>query len=229
MTTPTETVRDVLRDTESYLSALHGSVARHDQLGANLTCGGCQLRDRVTVARRILGTTEQADTETAPVVDRLCDQVQQRIGGDTCPLCAEYLALKQRAESREAAARPLLKPEDRTEPTYQERIAAALFEQHIRIPWAMAYPDDVEGYLADAGAFLAIRDAEMMELRRLAAEAQQPTEIERTLGHADDGEWHDVTGQPEPALNASQFVAGLIHTLNSPDATDRTPSAEETH
>lgn len=41
--------RDVLlRDTERYLSALHGSVARHDNLAANLGCAGCELRDKIS-------------------------------------------------------------------------------------------------------------------------------------------------------------------------------------
>jgi hypothetical protein len=37
----------LLRDAESYLSALHGSVARHDNLAANLGCAGCELRDQI--------------------------------------------------------------------------------------------------------------------------------------------------------------------------------------
>jgi hypothetical protein len=40
----------LLRDTEHYLSALHGSVARHDNLAANYGCAGCELRDRITAA-----------------------------------------------------------------------------------------------------------------------------------------------------------------------------------
>lgn len=43
-----ETARDLLNRAESYLSALHGSVARHDQLAANLACAGCELRDQIT-------------------------------------------------------------------------------------------------------------------------------------------------------------------------------------
>jgi hypothetical protein len=39
MTDPTETARVLLRDAEHYLSALHGSVARHDNLAANATAG----------------------------------------------------------------------------------------------------------------------------------------------------------------------------------------------
>ncbi|MFL1904801.1 hypothetical protein ACJWDR_37710 [Streptomyces tauricus] len=40
----------LLRDTEAHLSALHGSVARHDNLAANLACSGCELRDRIRTA-----------------------------------------------------------------------------------------------------------------------------------------------------------------------------------
>jgi hypothetical protein len=47
MTDPTETTRQLLRRAESYLSALHGSVARHDNLAANLGCAGCELRDQI--------------------------------------------------------------------------------------------------------------------------------------------------------------------------------------
>lgn len=41
---------DLLRQAETYLSALHTSVARHDNLGADLTCHGCQLRERIAAA-----------------------------------------------------------------------------------------------------------------------------------------------------------------------------------
>ena len=39
--------RDLLKRAEAYLSALHGSVARHDNLAANLACAGCELRDQI--------------------------------------------------------------------------------------------------------------------------------------------------------------------------------------
>lgn len=43
--------RDVLlRNAERYLSALHGSVARHDNLAANYGCAGCELRDKIRSA-----------------------------------------------------------------------------------------------------------------------------------------------------------------------------------
>ncbi|MFM9602712.1 hypothetical protein [Streptomyces turgidiscabies] len=53
-TEPTLAVSDLLRRTESYLSALHGSVARHDNLGENLGCAGCQLRDQFRAELRSL-------------------------------------------------------------------------------------------------------------------------------------------------------------------------------
>ncbi|MEV7112372.1 hypothetical protein [Streptomyces anulatus] len=63
-------VVDVLDDAELYLSVLHGAVGRHDHIGADLTCGGCALRDRMTpalaVARQLLGTTSKT-TAAAPL------------------------------------------------------------------------------------------------------------------------------------------------------------------
>lgn len=41
---------DLLKRTEAHLSALHGSVAWHDNLAANLACSGCQLRDAIRTA-----------------------------------------------------------------------------------------------------------------------------------------------------------------------------------
>jgi lipopolysaccharide biosynthesis regulator YciM len=45
-----EAAVDLLKRTEGHLSALHGSVGRHDNLAANLACGGCELRDAIRVA-----------------------------------------------------------------------------------------------------------------------------------------------------------------------------------
>jgi hypothetical protein len=47
MTEPASTALDLLKRTEALLSALHGSVARHDNLGANLGCAGCELREQI--------------------------------------------------------------------------------------------------------------------------------------------------------------------------------------
>ncbi|MEO3978808.1 hypothetical protein [Streptomyces sp. CAU 1734] len=40
----------LLTDTESYLSALHSTVHRHDNLGADLGCAGCALLGRIKAA-----------------------------------------------------------------------------------------------------------------------------------------------------------------------------------
>ncbi|MFF8953862.1 hypothetical protein ACF09I_34450 [Streptomyces sp. NPDC014940] len=57
----------LLRDAENYLSALHGSVARHDNLAANLGCAGCELRDKLAAElRRLAGEAQQDEA----VVDR---------------------------------------------------------------------------------------------------------------------------------------------------------------
>lgn len=63
MPNPTaDTAAALLRDTERYLSALHGSVARHDNLAANLGCAGCELRARIA---RVLPTLTAEGEESA--------------------------------------------------------------------------------------------------------------------------------------------------------------------
>ncbi|MDX2702183.1 hypothetical protein PV350_04890 [Streptomyces sp. PA03-6a] len=56
-TAPASAAIDLLTRTEHYLSALHGSVARHDQLAANLACAGCELRDQIRQALPALTET----------------------------------------------------------------------------------------------------------------------------------------------------------------------------
>ncbi|MFI7236132.1 hypothetical protein [Streptomyces cyaneofuscatus] len=146
----------------------------------------------------------------AAYLTNLTATVQERVGGQACPLCAEYLALKQRAESTEAAARPLLDPAARTEPTYRERIAAALFEEHIRKPWAMAYPSDTLSYLQDADVFLAIRDAEMTELRRQAEAASAVT-----TAHA-VARGFRLVQRNGAVLDAAQFPNGRVIVMDDP-------------
>lgn len=48
--TTDQTAVDLLKRAESYLSALHGSVAPHDNLAAGLGCAGCELRDQINAA-----------------------------------------------------------------------------------------------------------------------------------------------------------------------------------
>lgn len=63
MTEPTALA--LLRDTEAYLSALHVHVARHDNIGADLTCGGCLLRDRIAAALPQLAAPVPSADQTA--------------------------------------------------------------------------------------------------------------------------------------------------------------------
>lgn len=72
MTEPTALA--LLRDAESYLSALHGSVARHDNLGADLTCGGCKLRDQIASALPLLAA-EQPPADRAAVLREAADEI----------------------------------------------------------------------------------------------------------------------------------------------------------
>ncbi|MFJ6566575.1 hypothetical protein ACIQNU_04095 [Streptomyces sp. NPDC091292] len=76
MTDLTETARVLLRDAESYLSALHGSVARHDNLGVNLGCAGCELRDRIAEVLPTLAVQPSADR--ADLRDRVAAAICER-------------------------------------------------------------------------------------------------------------------------------------------------------
>ena len=60
-TTNPPTAVALLRDAEAYLSALHVHVARHDNIGADLTCSGCLLRDRIAAALPVLTTVPSTE------------------------------------------------------------------------------------------------------------------------------------------------------------------------
>ncbi|MFJ2259501.1 hypothetical protein ACIOKD_14365 [Streptomyces sp. NPDC087844] len=61
---------DILRRTEAYLSAMHGSVARHDNLGEGLGCAGCELRDQIRAElRRVPAEEPQTEGEQSAPVD----------------------------------------------------------------------------------------------------------------------------------------------------------------
>lgn len=66
---------DLLREAEAYLSALHEHAARHDVLGAELGCCGCQLRERITAMLADLDSHPGVD----PMTDRPADDRRQRI------------------------------------------------------------------------------------------------------------------------------------------------------
>jgi hypothetical protein len=58
----------LLRDAENYLSALHGSVARHDNLAANFGCAGCELRDKIAAELPAVSSAGQAPTTKQPTL-----------------------------------------------------------------------------------------------------------------------------------------------------------------
>jgi hypothetical protein len=73
---PETTAVDLLKRTESYLSALHGSVARHDNLAANLGCAGCELRDQIRAALPTLSTAPSAPADRAALRDRIAMAIE---------------------------------------------------------------------------------------------------------------------------------------------------------
>lgn len=70
----TDQTTRLLRDAGNYLSALHGSVARHDNLAANFGCAGCELRDRL--AAELAAPTPAGlapDTDQTPLRTRIAE------------------------------------------------------------------------------------------------------------------------------------------------------------
>lgn len=65
--TTSPTALGLLKRAEALLSALHGSVARHDNLAANLGCAGCELRDQISAA---LPSLAAAPAALPPAADR---------------------------------------------------------------------------------------------------------------------------------------------------------------
>lgn len=80
---------DLLKRAESYLSALHGSVARHDNLAANLGCAGCELRDQISAALLSLATAPSsapADRPTPDFTSPIAGRIEVR---EPCPWCPD--------------------------------------------------------------------------------------------------------------------------------------------
>jgi len=109
MTDPTETARALLWDAENYLSALHGSVARHDNLAANLGCAGCELRDRLAAALRVPAVVSAAAPSTDQAAGPVCkfDEGCHRVVpcdpgcGASADRAAADAPVKQRADCTE--------------------------------------------------------------------------------------------------------------------------------
>lgn len=142
---------DLLTRAESYLSALHGSVARHDNLAANFGCAGCELRDQIGVALAAARVSPPATraADRAELRDRIAEALEQ----------ADYRPDMRRGDLADAIM-PVLPPADR---------AAILREAAQRLYTALfpAVYDDM-GQKAAEGVNRAVS-----ELRRMADEAQQ--------------------------------------------------------
>lgn len=65
-----EVVRDrygsLLRQFVTLTEALHVHAGRHDTIGADLRCGGCELADKAVAALRDAGATIRTDTSVTP-------------------------------------------------------------------------------------------------------------------------------------------------------------------
>ncbi|MFJ9112980.1 hypothetical protein [Streptomyces sp. NPDC102283] len=162
-----QAVLRLLEDAEGYLSALHGAVGRHDHIGADLTCGGCALRDRLTpalaVARQLLGTTTCGCPHPAD---------EHSVYG-----CAEDCACEWMPPKTPAAAPPA--PADRAAEakaaTTITRLRAVIAELNRRL-------DCLRGDLRDMETCVREQGAEFERIRRLADDAaagvQPPTTSE---------------------------------------------------
>ncbi|MFB7244596.1 hypothetical protein ACFCYX_19310 [Streptomyces populi] len=90
MTTNPQTETELLRRAESYLSALHGSVARHDNLAANYGCAGCELRDQIGVAlRAAVSVPAPAPTDQTALRDRIAEALDNANRTHPCPVTGD--------------------------------------------------------------------------------------------------------------------------------------------
>ncbi|MEU2316588.1 hypothetical protein ACFY7X_13615 [Streptomyces althioticus] len=170
----------LLRDTEHYLSALHGSVARHDNLAANYGCAGCELRDRIAAA--LLKITAAASAAVAPPTDqtalrgRIAEALMQWAEGNNSP---KYTSMRrpetvvQNAYSRADAVLAVLpEPADR---------AAVLREAADALATLRTASEPNGGYTSDYER--GTRDALLVgetKLRRMADETASETPDART-------------------------------------------------
>ncbi|MFF2852626.1 hypothetical protein ACFVT5_40995 [Streptomyces sp. NPDC058001] len=173
MTDPT--VLGLLRDAERYLSALHGSVARHDNLGADFTCEGCTLRDRIAAAVPGLAAVPSAPADRADLRDRIAQALYERERPPRDPHWPDvYVSDREVFEGMADAVLAVLPPADRAAVLSEAADALAAECQVHRAPGLNHWnPLRVRG----------MSDAEQL-LRRLAAEAQQTRTRDETHAQA---------------------------------------------
>jgi len=134
----------LLRDAENYLSALHGSVARHDHLAANLACAGCELRDRIAAA-----LPELAAVSSAVVAPRTDQTTAEAALAAVETALGDTLTADAREEALARIAAVLPAPADQAAPAVWvdghpllEAIAAAVWEQCRRSDSGTCLDDD---------------------------------------------------------------------------------------
>ncbi|MEW2402196.1 hypothetical protein [Streptomyces sp. NPDC046862] len=175
---------DLLRHAESYLSALHGSVARHDNLAANLACAGCELRDQIRAA---LAVPVSSPADQTALRDRIVAALKE----------ADYdLPVEQRHDLADAVLPVLPEPADRA----AILTGAADFLRGLRMTGTAASVQDIETDLRE----------QAVAARRLAAEAQ-PTTKPETVSHGSGaaGRGAAVTDNPPPVCQwCEQPVTG---------------------
>ena len=187
---------DLLKLAEHYLSALHGSVARHDQLGLNLSCGGCALRDEI---RGVLPTLDAAVVAPPPATRA---DARDRIRRAICEAegfawDSDMLEPDEYGEAADAVLAVLPEPVDR---------AAVLREAIARV---RRIPVQCTGLTGPVWFGQGWKDAisEFEEIaermadedeRRMADEAQQQPDTGTPgcwCGHAEDRHWKDQSGR----------------------------------
>ena len=192
---------DLLKLAEHYLSALHGSVARHDNLGLNLSCGGCALRDEI---RAVLPTLDAAVVAPPPATRADArDRIAEALYAHNHPGWAtRYTDLDQDERdtylARADAVLAVLPPPADRAAVLREAIARVR-----RIPvqctgltgpvwFGQGWKDAISEFEE-----IAERVADEDE-RRMADEAQQHPDTGTPgcwCGHAEDRHWKDQSGR----------------------------------
>ncbi len=119
--TTNPTALDLLKRAEGLLSALHGSVARHDNLAANYACAGCELRDQISAALPSLAVVPAAVPPTTQTA------LREQIADVAVPFFMNFSdeeAAKVNARELADALAVLLPPT--TDRTALERVRAVL-------------------------------------------------------------------------------------------------------
>lgn len=190
----------LLRRTEGYLSALHGSVARHDNLAANYGCAGCQLRDEIRAASSAAVAPPAVDQ--ADLRQRIVSALDNAARTHPCPISGPYWTgcvhyddagrIKVgscHSERRADAVLAVLAERG------QDNGRAAVLREAADIADQLPTPDCAEmsslSNAWDSGTY-----AVATELRRLADETQPAGHVYLSTGchHGDQPFAHGLTG-----------------------------------